>query len=156
MLNHYLLHQEWPHFSECLYKSSQGPGLWDTKQPGRELPKEKNPKVLILPEECLGKGKKWKPSTFYAGVFSFLFWTSALLHTLLHVQALLGVCLFREEVDCLLLCGSVCHTTSDRLDYPQGILMSLYFVLFALHHVAEGLCQQKSWGPGKEFSWKTL
>ena len=27
MLNNYLQHQEWPHFSECLYKSSQGPGL---------------------------------------------------------------------------------------------------------------------------------
>lgn len=51
MLNNYLQHQEWPHFSDCLYKSSQGPGLRDTEEPGRELPREKNPKVLILPEK---------------------------------------------------------------------------------------------------------
>lgn len=41
MFNNYLHHQEWSHFPECLYKSSQGPGLRDTEKPGRELPKEK-------------------------------------------------------------------------------------------------------------------
>lgn len=128
MLNNYLQHQEWPHFSECFYKSSQGPGLWATKQPGRELPNEKNPKYYFCLRNIWERERNRSFLHFIQDFKTFLFLTSALLHTLLHIQAILGVCLCREEVDCLLLCGSVCHTTSDRPDYPQGILMSLCFV----------------------------
>lgn len=48
-------------------------------------------------------GKRKEIEAFYIFVqvlVSFLFGTSALLHTFFHTQAILGVCPFREEVDC--------------------------------------------------------
>lgn len=97
---------------------------------------------------CRGREKNGSFLHFMQDFFLFYFIiTSALLHTFLHVQALVGVCHFREEVGFPLLCRSACHAVPPRVDSPQGVLMSLaYFVLFSLHHVADGLCQQKSWG----------
>lgn len=160
MLSNYLQHQEWPHFPECLYKSSQGPGLWDTEDPGRELPKGKTEYYFCL-RNYRGRERNQSFLHFMQDfMFNFfiLFYfilPSALLHTFFHVQTLVGMCHFRKDVDSPLLSTSACHTASVRLDYSWGILMSL-FILFSFPNIMLQMVStiEKAGGGKKSFPEK--
>lgn len=145
MLNNYLHRQEQPHFPECLYKSSQGPGLCDNIRARQKITERKKKSFCL--RNCRERERN--------GSFPLLMKDLKKIKIKLKILSPLtllspgqATCRFvlpqrGAHLSVVKQTTTPCCTCQARLS-TRCFNESLYFLLFSLHHITDRLCWRKS------------